>query len=72
MDALIVVDMQIGLLDGTPKHDLPRVVDRINLLSEKVRRENGQVIWIRQCGKAGDDFERNTIGWSFSPNCFER
>ena len=27
MDALIVVDMQVGLLNGEPKHDLHGVID---------------------------------------------
>jgi ABC-type branched-subunit amino acid transport system ATPase component len=30
MDALIVVDMQVGLLAGEPKHDLHGVIGRIN------------------------------------------
>jgi nicotinamidase-related amidase len=67
MDALIVVDMQAGLLNGAPKHDLAGVVARINALSEKVRREGGAVIWIRHCGKDGDDFTRGSTGWAFLP-----
>ncbi|MBR0752572.1 isochorismatase family protein [Bradyrhizobium jicamae] len=67
MDALIVVDMQMGLHDGTPKHDLPDVIERINLLSHRVRTLGGAVIWIRHCGKAGDGFERGTSGWEFLP-----
>ena len=37
MDALIVVDMQVGLLNGEPKHDLPGVIQRINRLAAKIR-----------------------------------
>jgi nicotinamidase-related amidase len=33
MDAMIVVDMQVGLLDGAPKHDLQGVIQRINSLT---------------------------------------
>jgi hypothetical protein len=29
MDAMLVVDMQVGLLNGKPKHDLRGVMDRI-------------------------------------------
>jgi nicotinamidase-related amidase len=68
VDALIVVDMQVGLLSGAPKHDLRGVVDRINALSEKVRSEGGKVIWIRHCGKAGDGFQRREPGWAFLPD----
>lgn len=67
MDAIIVVDMQAGLLNGGPKHDLPGVVDRINLLTSVVREGFGKVVWIRHCGNPGDDFAPNTQGWSFLP-----
>ena len=67
MDVIIVVDMQVGLLDGLPKLDLQGVIQRINLSTNMVRKHSGQVIWIRHCGKAGDAFERDTTGWSFLP-----
>jgi nicotinamidase-related amidase len=67
MDVIVIVDMQVGLLDGVPKYDLPGVVDRINSLTEMVRRRSGKVVWIRHCGKAGDAFEPHTSGWSFLP-----
>lgn len=67
MDAFIIVDMQVGLLDGAPKHDLAGVIGRINALAEMVRREHGHVIWIRHCGHPGDGFERGTLGWEFLP-----
>ena len=65
MDAFVVVDMQAGLLAGAPKHDLDGVVNRINLLAEKVRKDGGSVIWIRHCGKMGDNLERGVPGWEF-------
>jgi nicotinamidase-related amidase len=49
MDALIVVDMQAGLLIGPPKHDLPGVIARINQLAAMVRERSGKVIWIQHC-----------------------
>ena len=67
MDAMLVVDMQVGLRNGAPKHDLHGVVDRINRLTAMVRGRSGKVIWIRHCGGAGDDFEPNTPGWAFLP-----
>ena len=66
-DVLIVVDMQVGLLDGLPKHDLSGVIQRINALAAMVRRQGGLVAWIRHCGKAGDGFERDSKGWEFLP-----
>ena len=67
MDAIVVVDMQVGLLNGPPKHDLQGVIQRINLLTAMVRTQSGKVIWVRHCGKTGDGFERHTEGWSFLP-----
>jgi nicotinamidase-related amidase len=67
VDAIVVVDMQVGLLDGAPKQDLRGVIQRINLLTAMVREQSGKVIWIRHCGKTGDGFEPHTEGWSFLP-----
>ena len=67
MDVIIVVDMQVGLLDDSPKHDLQGVLDRINALAAMVRRGGGRVIWIRHCGQPGDGFEPHTAGWEFLP-----
>jgi nicotinamidase-related amidase len=67
VDAIIVVDMQIGLLNGPPKHDLQGVIQRINLVTAMVRKQSGKVIWVRHCGKTADGFERYTQGWSFLP-----
>ena len=67
MDALIVVDMQVGLLRGEPKHDLHGVVERINRLAASVRGRHGRVIFIQHCGAEGDDFEPETPGWALLP-----
>ena len=67
MDVVVVIDMQVGLLGGAPKHDLQGVIGRINALTATVRRRSGAVIWIRHCGKPGNDFERNCSGWAFLP-----
>jgi nicotinamidase-related amidase len=55
MDVIIIVDMQVGLLAGPPKHDLQAVIQRINLLTAMVRKQSGKVIWIRHCGKPGEE-----------------
>jgi nicotinamidase-related amidase len=61
---LIVVDMQVGLLAGAPKHALHGVIDRINQLSAWVRARAGHVIFVQHSGRAGDDFEPGTAGWA--------
>jgi nicotinamidase-related amidase len=59
--------MQVGLLNGEPKHDLRGVMDRINRLAAKVREKSGKVIFVQHCGCKGDDFEPQTPGWEFLP-----
>ena len=67
MDALIVVDMQVGLLNGEPKHDLRGVIERINRLAAKVRERSGMVIFVQHCSGAEDDFVPGTPGWALLP-----
>ena len=64
MDAMLVVDMQVGLLNGQPKHDLRGVIERINRLAARVREQSGTVIFLQHCGCKGDDFEPETPGWA--------
>ena len=68
VDVIIVVDMQVGLLDGVPKHDLDGVIGRINALTTMVRAGGGKVIWIQHCGRAGDGFERQSAGFALLPD----
>jgi nicotinamidase-related amidase len=68
LDVIIVVDMQVGMSDGTPKHDLPGLISRINALTAMVRDDGGRVIWIRHCGNADDSFEKHGQGWEFLPD----
>ena len=70
-EVLIVVDMQAGLLDGSPKYDLEAVINRINVVADIVCRA-GKVVWIRHCGKTGDGFEPHTPGWAFLPELRRR
>lgn len=67
MDAMVVVDMQVGLLNGAPIYDLRAVIGRINQLTAMVRGRSGKVVWIQHCGGRGDDFEPNKPGWQFLP-----
>ena len=67
MDAMLIVDMQVGLLNGAPKHDLHGVVECINRLAAKVRGQSGTIIFIQHGGARGDDFEPGTAGWHLLP-----
>ena len=71
-DVLIVVDMQVGLLDGAPKHDLAGVVGRINRLAAAIRVQSGQAIFVQHSGPPGDAFEPGSRGWQFLPEIDRR
>ena len=67
MDVLLVVDMQAGLLNGEPKHDLGDVIERINFLAADIRQRSGTVIFVQHCGGKGDDFEPEPPGGALLP-----
>jgi nicotinamidase-related amidase len=62
MDVMLVVDMQIGLLQGDPKHDLTGVVDRINHLAAKIRGQAGKVIFVQHSDARDKDFVPGSPG----------
>ena len=43
--------MQVGLLNGEPKHDLRGVIERINRLAAKVRERSG-LVFMQHCSGA--------------------
>lgn len=72
MDALVIVDMQVGLLKGAPKHDLGGVIQRVNQLAAMVRKGAGKVIFIQHHGEAGEDFAPGAEGWRLLPELDRR
>lgn len=64
LEALIVIDVQEGLLRGAPKHDLSGVIERIDRLAARVRERGGCVFFVQHDGPLGDDFAPYTPGWS--------
>src|SRR3954454_2103783 len=67
MDAMLIVDLQVGLRSGAPKHELPGVVDRINRLAAGIRAASGTVIFVQHCGGDDDEFEPHAPGWALLP-----
>jgi nicotinamidase-related amidase len=69
MNALLVIDMQVGLFgEESPRHDAEGVVDRINALARAVRQAGGLVVFIQHDGPRGDTFEPGTDGWQLLPS----
>lgn len=60
---LLVVDMQHGLFDDTPRYDAAGVVRRINRLISLFRNKGFPIIFIRHSGPPGDSLEPGKPGW---------
>ena len=62
MQALLVVDMQIGCFAGDPpRWDAEGTISRINLLSQAIR-ERGFVVFIQHT-EPSDGFARGSDSW---------
>jgi nicotinamidase-related amidase len=60
--ALIVIDVQNGVVDGAPKRD--DVVANINTLVSQARAERVPVIWVQH---NADDMPRGSAEWDLVP-----
>ena len=68
MKALLVIDMQVGLLDSeTPPRDVESVVQRINHVARVMRMSNSPVLFVQHHGQKGDGFVPGESGWQFLP-----
>ena len=68
MNALLVIDMQVGTFDAPiPQHDADGVIARINRLAHALRRSDGCVIFVQHDGPPGDTFEPGSKGWQLVP-----
>jgi len=60
--ALIVIDVQVGVVDGA--HERDSVVANVDTLVEKARREDVPVVWIQH---SDADLERGSDEWRIIP-----
>ncbi len=68
MNALLVIDMQVGMLESAmPPRNVNDVVQRINNVARAIRNSCGLVVFIQHHGPAGDMFAPGAPGWQFLP-----
>ncbi|WP_089934325.1 cysteine hydrolase family protein [Candidatus Entotheonella palauensis] len=67
MNALLIIDLQVGAPDDPPRLDLARVMERINQLAQATRESDGLVIFIQHDGPPGHRLEPQTPGWELLP-----
>lgn len=69
MKAFVVIDMQCGLLAGDPPPaNVDILVERINAVAQAFRSMGDLVIFVQQCGPAGDAFAEENPGWPLLPD----
>jgi nicotinamidase-related amidase len=61
--ALLVIDVQVGILDHFQAYNKDQVLANINGLITEARAAGVPVIYVRHDGGKGDPLEANTAGW---------
>jgi nicotinamidase-related amidase len=69
LDALVVIDMQVGSFSRAcpPRHEEEALVGRLKTLAQWVRTNDGLVVWVQHDGPSGDVLEPGTEGWHILP-----
>ena len=66
--ALIVIDVQNGVMDGTVDRDA--VIANINTLVAKARAENVPVVWVQHSDDG--DLAEGSVAWRYAPDILAR
>ena len=68
MNALLIIDLQVGAPDDPPRLDLDNVIHRINRLAQATRESEGLVVFIQHDGPPGHRLQPHTSGWNLLPS----
>src|SRR5712692_4459145 len=66
--ALLIIDVQVGIIDGLGAYRGRQVLERVNKLLSKAREGNVPVICVQHDGEAGHPLEVGTRGWEIHPD----
>jgi nicotinamidase-related amidase len=66
-DALLVIDVQVGIIDGLHAFRGDEVLEQINTLLGKARASNLPVIYVQHDGETGHPLEVGSEGWQIHP-----
>ena len=69
MDVLLIIDMQKALF-STPRFDSEGVINRINMIAEKTRKDLGKVIYIQHNGSEEKGLLPQSKGWQLLDNLY--
>ena len=65
--ALLVIDVQVGIIEGFHAYRGSEVLEQINKLLSKARASNMPIMYIQHDGEAGHPLEVGTDGWQIHP-----
>ena len=67
-EALLIIDVQVGIIDGFHAFRGRDVLDHINRLRAKARASNTPVIYVQHDGETGHPLEPGTAAWEIHPD----
>lgn len=65
--ALVIIDVQIGIIEGFHAYRVTEVLCRINKLLSKAHATNVPIIYVQHDGEAGHPLAVGTEGWQIHP-----
>jgi nicotinamidase-related amidase len=65
--ALLIIDVQVGIIEGFRAYRGREVLEQINNLLSKARASNIPIIYIQHGGEEGHPLEVGTEGWQIHP-----
>ncbi|MEK6323824.1 MAG: cysteine hydrolase family protein [Acidobacteriota bacterium] len=66
--ALLIIDVQVGIIEGFRAYRGREVLKQINELRSKARASNMPIIYVQHDGEAGHPLEAGTAGWQIHPD----
>jgi nicotinamidase-related amidase len=65
--ALVIIDVQVGIIEGFRAYRGREVLEQINNLLAKARASNIPIIYVQHDGEAGHPLEVGAEGWQIHP-----
>ena len=65
--ALVIIDVQVGIIEGFSAYRGGDVLDQINALRAKAEASDVPVIYVQHDGASGDPLEVGSEGWQIHP-----
>jgi nicotinamidase-related amidase len=64
---LLIIDVQVGIIEGLQAYRRQEVLERINALRTKARVSNVPIVYVQHDGEIGHPLEVGSEGWKIHP-----